>query len=73
MQHLPLFADLRDRACLIVGGGAVAARRARLLSDAGAKVHVIAPMLSSPELADLVADDKINHDARRFDDDALEP
>jgi uroporphyrin-III C-methyltransferase/precorrin-2 dehydrogenase/sirohydrochlorin ferrochelatase len=73
MHHLPLFADVRDRACLIVGGGSVAERRAVLLLSAGAEVHVVAPELTTETLADLVAERKITHHARRFAADALEP
>lgn len=73
MQHLPLFADLHDRACLIVGGGVVAERRTLLLLSAGAKVHLVAPALESPGLADLVAEGKITYAARPFADDALDP
>src|SRR5438874_11292581 len=40
----PLMLDLRDRLVVIVGGGAVAARKARGLLDAGAtRVRVISP------------------------------
>ena len=35
MQHLPLFADLKHRAVLVVGGGIVAERRVTLLLEAG--------------------------------------
>jgi siroheme synthase (precorrin-2 oxidase/ferrochelatase) len=31
MQHLPLFADLKNRDVLVVGGGVVAERRVNLL------------------------------------------
>jgi uroporphyrin-III C-methyltransferase/precorrin-2 dehydrogenase/sirohydrochlorin ferrochelatase len=66
MQHLPLFADLKDRDCLVVGGGSVAERRTLLLLEAGAKVHVIAPALLSETLSELSGDGRITHEARPY-------
>jgi uroporphyrin-III C-methyltransferase/precorrin-2 dehydrogenase/sirohydrochlorin ferrochelatase len=70
MQHLPVFADLRDRDCLVVGGGSVAERRALLLIEAGARVHLVAPELSET-LAELVVDRRITHEARVYEDQRL--
>jgi len=43
MDYLPLFVNITNRRCLLVGAGGVAARRLRWLLDAGAKVTVVAP------------------------------
>jgi siroheme synthase-like protein len=48
----PVSLDVTDRACLVVGGGRVAARKARTLLECGALVTVIAPSLA-PEMEQL--------------------
>lgn len=40
MNYFPLFFDLKGKPCLIIGGGEIATRKARLISRAGAKVDV---------------------------------
>ncbi|AJR06782.1 uroporphyrinogen-III C-methyltransferase [Photobacterium gaetbulicola] len=46
MDYLPIFADLKRRPCLVVGGNDVAWRKAKMLLKAGADVKVISPELS---------------------------
>jgi uroporphyrin-III C-methyltransferase/precorrin-2 dehydrogenase/sirohydrochlorin ferrochelatase len=54
MDYFPVFLDLKNRRCLLVGGGDVATRKGRMLAKAGAVLRVVAPEISS-ELRDLVA------------------
>lgn len=54
MDYFPIFLDLKQRRCLLVGGGDVATRKGRLLSKAGAVLRVVAPDISA-ELRELTA------------------
>jgi uroporphyrin-III C-methyltransferase/precorrin-2 dehydrogenase/sirohydrochlorin ferrochelatase len=47
MRYFPLFADLHGRRVLVVGGGAVAERKVRLLLEAGAQVRLVAPEVTA--------------------------
>jgi uroporphyrin-III C-methyltransferase/precorrin-2 dehydrogenase/sirohydrochlorin ferrochelatase len=71
MQHLPLFADLAQRAVLVVGGGTVAERRVGLLLEAKADVTVLAPALTE-RLAELAAEGALTHLARAYAGDSLD-
>jgi len=53
MEYLPLFHNLKGRTVLIVGGGEIALRKARLLSEAGARLRVVAPSIEA-QLVELV-------------------
>jgi hypothetical protein len=64
MRYFPLFADLRGRRALVVGGGEVAARKVRHLLEAGAEVRIVAREVGE-EIAALLA--KVHWIAREFD------
>ncbi len=53
MEYLPLFFRLKDQPVLLVGGGQVALRKARLLLRAGARLTVVAREIC-PQLTDMV-------------------
>jgi uroporphyrin-III C-methyltransferase / precorrin-2 dehydrogenase / sirohydrochlorin ferrochelatase len=72
MQHLPIFASLNDRPCLVVGGGHVAERRVRLLKSAGARVTVLAPQITAP-LQALGDAGEITLERAAFSDQPLTP
>lgn len=71
MDFFPVFLDLENRACLVVGGGSVAARKVALLVRAGARVQMVAPKLCD-ELAVLTEKGQISHSAREFEDADLD-
>ncbi len=58
LRYFPAFLDLAGRPVLVVGGGAVAARKVRLLRGAGARVTVVSKRLCE-ELADLAREPDI--------------
>ena len=57
--------DVKDRPCLVVGGGDEATEKTNRLLETGARVTVISPKLSD-ELKVLAASAKILHRGRRF-------
>jgi len=59
MDFLPLFHKLQGRVVLVVGGGEVALRKARLLSDAGGQLRVVAPEVRG-ELAALAGEGRVH-------------
>jgi len=47
MDHLPVFINLRQKPCLVVGGGDIALRKVNLLLKAQAKIQCISPEFCS--------------------------
>ncbi|MBA4382266.1 MAG: siroheme synthase, partial [Sideroxydans sp.] len=43
MDYFPIFLNIKDQRCLVVGAGEVAFRKATMLAKAGAKLTVVAP------------------------------
>jgi len=53
MDFLPIFLNIKNQPCLVVGGGEVAVRKAAVLLQAGARLRIVAPQLvESFELPD---------------------
>lgn len=65
MDYFPIFVDLKGQACLVVGGGEIAARKIRLLRRSGAQITVVAPRLCG-ELQGLVKQASITHIERAY-------
>lgn len=64
-RYLPISLDINGKPCLVIGGGAVALRKVKLLLDYGAIVIVIAPDIA-PSLRSLAQRRKITLYQRTF-------
>ncbi|EXU74952.1 MULTISPECIES: siroheme synthase CysG [Erwinia] len=71
MDYLPIFADLRDKPVLIVGGGDVAARKIELLRRAGARAQIVARELCA-ELTALHASGAVEWLAEEYQSSQLD-
>jgi uroporphyrin-III C-methyltransferase / precorrin-2 dehydrogenase / sirohydrochlorin ferrochelatase len=65
VNYFPAFLELKNKSCLLVGGGSVASRKVGSLMAAGATITVVAPELDS-KLQRLVDSERITHRAGRF-------
>ena len=65
MGYLPLFMDVTDQPCVVIGGDELAASRVRALLDSGAVVTVIAATLA-PSLDEMARAGRITYRARTF-------
>jgi uroporphyrinogen-III C-methyltransferase (EC 2.1.1.107) len=71
VDYLPLFAELKERPVLVVGGGEIAARKITFLLRAQAKVQVVAVTLS-PALLEQVERQHISWRAAAFDEQQVD-
>jgi siroheme synthase-like protein len=66
MGFYPIFLELRQRRCVVIGGGAVAQRRIEGLRAAEANVTAISPTITDA-LLKLVAEGALRHVARAYE------
>ena len=71
MAYYPIFLELRDRRCLVIGGGREAQRKVAGLLAAGGDVTVVSPKLTR-ELQRLLAEGEIALEQRAYRDGDLE-
>ena len=70
MKYYPAYLDLRERPCLVIGGGAVAERKALALLEAGAAVTIVSPALTS-KLHELSDSGKISYLQKQYEENDL--
>ncbi len=65
MDYFPVFLDIRNKLCVVVGGGEVAVRKADLLLKSGGRVMMVAPELGA-SAGRMVDRGEVLHVAARF-------
>ena len=70
MKYYPIHLDIKNRNCLIVGGGAVGTRKVNTLLECGAHVTVISPD-PTPHLTKLASEESITLKKRAYRSDDL--
>ena len=45
MAYFPIYVDLKDKKCVVVGGGKIALRKIEILYQFGAKITIVAPYI----------------------------
>jgi precorrin-2 dehydrogenase / sirohydrochlorin ferrochelatase len=65
MRYYPVCLDIKDRNCLVVGGGQVGTRKVRTLLACGARVTVVSPEVTE-ELSQLVQEGRIRIAFRNY-------
>ena len=70
MKYYPIHLDIKNRDCLIVGGGAVGTRKVNTLIECGASVTVVSPD-PTPELTKLASEGSVTLKKRAYRKDDL--
>ena len=71
MDYFPLFVDLKDKSCLVVGGGEIALRKTKALLSANANVQVVSDDIH-PELKELASIANLEFTKQLFQTECLE-
>ncbi len=72
MAYFPMFVDITDKKCLVVGGGAVAFRKIKVLRDFDAKVVVVASEFIRDIKCYFADDNKVTLLSKEFDDNDID-
>ena len=64
--YYPIFLDIKEKRCVVIGGGEVALRKARMLLEHEALVEIISPELC-PELNELVENSTVKAILREYE------
>ena len=67
MRYYPIFLDLKNKKCVVIGGGSVAERKAVTLLSCDADVWVISPEVTS-KLIGLAKKKKLRYIKKRYED-----
>ena len=70
MDHLPIFINIRQRPCLVIGGGDIALRKINLLIKAQAKVDCLSPLFCEG-ITNLSQNGDVNLIQKRFESDDI--
>jgi len=70
MKYFPLFLDINERHCIVIGGGPVASRKVTSLLKSNAKVTLISPMINA-DIQALVDAKKISFLEREYQDEDI--
>lgn len=71
MQALPIFFNISNRLCLVIGGGDIATRKVNMLLKASGQIRLISPSVCA-ELQAMIAANKIQHLEAEFEPLQLE-